>query len=329
MLVSEWLTQVRGYLDDAAKAKYPDALIVSNGDAEARAMLRKLSRADDSYQNFTLWLRASAATQVFDSAWRWKLPTWVHRVTSVYERDASTDTTTATLSPHRFVNSTGVRLLEEITKTSQQRNDGWSWESGYTIMLHGWKSAPDLAVRVARQPPRMFQGRVMQAEASAKNSFLLPSSPTLGAIDNEGGAYIGAEFAVTATKIITSTNLGEVRRCIDSSPTQIVSGARVHRIWVESDYPEIVAVDDMVETIVPVNEAFNLYHVLRTVQATLSKKANIDLLRVISPRLAAEEQDFMLESAPQRDTRGPFFYNERSSNRQRIDREVNGSYYGS
>lgn len=316
MNASQWLDQVRNYLDDQDKIKFPDSMVFANGDSIGRSMFEIACRLSPDWHNTQLVFDGANARQMDSVSWAWKLPPWVRRVVKAHVRNPTNTTDTPTFAQGQA--TTIVTEGQEIPKTDAVRKKGWMWDGNYGFMLLGYNQVPDISIRVAKVPPRMFRATI-KTETANKKQMVLPDPLELGLRDIDEGAYINAEVQCVATVNAAGLNLGVVRRVIYSTATATVGGARAQRLDFESDWPELIVNGDIFETLVPWPDSFGTYHVLRTVQSTIPKKPNLDLLRTIAPELAREEQQFKEAVAPQRDRRGPIFYNSRTRPFQQRD----------
>lgn len=303
MNITSWLAAVRRYFDDDAKRLYSDQDLITSGDLEARSMFRTFTHASTDWHNCLVFLDPTTAKQLGQTIFQWRLPTWVAKVAQLHRREAVPMITPG--EPYRNP-QTGNKLLEKIDPTDERHKRGWDWDGQHTLTFWGETSAPYLALKVAKIPHRMFQARIATVDSGGAGQLIIPST-LVGEEQRELGGYINAEIEVVSTADPLGTHLGEVRRCVWSSPVESQSGARVHRLFLDAPFSNTLAQEDVVETYVPVPEDFIVLHVLRTVQATLPKKPNMELLRVIAPRLAEEEKRFNEYAQPKRDGTGPFF----------------------
>lgn len=317
MNVSQFIAEVQDVLDDPSAAKYPIASIVRHGDRQLRGLYRTMVEANKEYSNFTMCVDGASATQLMTNVWEYRLPTWVMACCRVYRRD-SDPASTPTFSPYKWSPLGSVRQGMEIPKwVANDRLSHWSWEGNNTLRLWNQSTAQDLILRVAVRPPKMFKGRI--ATVSATTTILYLPAPIYGEVEPEEGAYINSDWQVTSTSNINATHFGDVRRCIYSTATALVSGARQHELTFDSAFTNALAADDTVETMVMLPDQHCRYLVLRTAQACLQKKNNIPGMRAIQPELAEEGSKFMTYAGGPRDARGPSVYKRTLHNRGPFD----------
>lgn len=308
MNVTSWLAAVRRYFDDDAKRKFTDQDLITNGDLEARSIFRTFTRSSEDWHNCIVFLDPTNAVQLGQNIFQWRLPTWVQRISAVYRRESVAIKFPG--DPYRTPN-TGAKLLEKVEKSDDIRRRGWDWDGNHSLTWWGETSAPYVALKVAKIPHRMFRAVIATTDTGAAAQLILPPN-IVGELELEGGAYVNAEVEIVAA---ASRQLGEVRRCIWSSPNEVLVASTVFRLFFDAAFPFVLAPNDVVETRLPVPQDFALLHVLRTVQATLPKKPNMELLRVIAPRLQEEEKKLIEYATPHRDMTGPFFKQSRMKQR--------------
>lgn len=306
------LAIIRGYLDDPNGSKYPDAVIMQNFDLEGREMFRDSVKAGSDFHHVYLNLSATLGQYLFDRCYQYKLPTWSHKITKVFIRTSDSQAST-NLSAYTWSNPTSVAPRTELPKGSPDKHDGWEYDGNYTLTIWNRTQVEPLTLLVAKVPAPSLKGRIATVLAGNKTQFVVPVENQFGnVIELETGVYMNAEFQCTSTQANLGNNLGEVRRCIDSTARDISTGTRLYILTFDRPWNDVPAKDDVFETITPFPEATVKYQILRTVEATASKKANLPLLQTIQPALGRAREAFMEAVGPRRDDSGPSFYKSRS-----------------
>ena len=310
MNISACIQLVRDRLDDPNGTKYTDPEIVRHIDEQARVMFRKQTQASKEWHNFALMVQKEDARQLFGDVWEWRLPTWVDRVVKIFER-GGTGSVETTFSPYLWSGNNGVTFGREILKTDPTRRNGWTWEGQHTLRLWKTTQAPELILLVCKVPPPSLKVKVAKAYADASGVYLPATSDTanwiLGSTKLEEGVYINAEIEVTATNSAVATHLGDLRR-VSYSQSDAIDTARYQALRFETNFTNVLAVGDTVETQLPVPDAHATLLVLLTLNAIFTKKNNTDGMKAIVGDLSREWQDFIMFATAPRDSSGPYFY---------------------
>lgn len=317
MHLTEFLAQMQEVLDDPSAAKYPLATIVRNADQQLRGMFRVLLQTNHDYSNFTLCLQAEDAKQPIKGIFEYRLPSWVASIPKLYIRTESATSETS-FSPYRWTEGQ-VSEGQEILKygaVGSVKIPHWSWEGNGTIRIRNYSTAQELIARCAVRPPRLVKVQVatVSSDGDAQRSLYLPPTPVLGTYELEEGAYINSYWQVTTTSNVNATHYGDVRRCIYSSAVDTAEAStRQTRLWMDANWTNTLAANDVVETLIPLPDEHCRYLVLRTAQACFQKKNNLAGLKAIAGEMMGEQQAFAdyaappKESAPRRrKTQSPF-----------------------
>ena len=309
MNITQFVTRVRDVLDDPSKSKWSDHEIVRHCDEQVKSLYRIIFRSNKEWSNIALHLKAADARQIFRDTYEWRLPTWIERVIEVFERTAASDSTQpASQSSYLWTDPQNVDPNRQLQKSDPRRRDGWTWEGNYTLRLWGRSSCPALTVFCQALPSPMMKGLISTLYADA-TGFYRPSTLLLGdPLNQEVGVFINSEFEVSATSDITSTNLGEVRRVVASVPNAIVLGTRQHEMRVEAPWLSALALNDTIETRIPVAAIESRLLTLMVANACAQKKFNFDIQKSIAGELAEAKRDFANYAEAPRDNAGPFWY---------------------
>lgn len=324
MIVSGFLDEMRDILDDANKAKFPDATVMRIGDRQLRDMFRTLVQGNKEFSNFTMSVNATAAAEVLDNVFEYRLPTWIMHVAKVSLRSAD-PTTEATFSPYRWTGASNAKIGTEIPKfVDNDRRPRWTWEGNHTLRLHNYTSAQSLVLNVVVRPSPLVTFAIDRVHQSTSKLYL-PAQLTLGTVDLEEGAFVNAEFKVTSTVSGSSAAIGAVRRCVYSTPNSQSQGARLHELTFDAGFGAVLAQGDTVESLIPLPDEHTYFLVLKTAQAAFIRKPNITALQSISASLLRAERDFHAY-ATSRDRQGPSYL--KSGNNMRPLRDPDRPYYG-
>ncbi len=320
MNITQLLALVGSILDDDDAKKYPLAMRVRHVDAEASSMFREFVDVSRDYHNIAVNLKAENAIRLYRSCWQFRLPTWVYSVQRVFKRTGN-DTAETTNSPYIWASPQNFAIDAEYQKAGQKQRNAraWQWDGPGTLTVWGSEQADDLIVFCCKPPAPMYKGKITTAFTTERDRLWLPTTPVYGEIRLEEGTYANAQFTVTETVNGLSTNLGLVRRCVYSSPSDVSTGTRLHMIRLDQNLNAVLAQGDVVETLTPFPEPFDTYLALRVAQACIPRKASVDLLRTIQPQLQAERALFMEYARRQKDKTGPFYVRRGSQPRTRRD----------
>jgi len=307
--ITQGVQRVRDQLDDVGKNKWPDDEIVRHFDEQARALYRLIFRSNREWSNIALHLKKADAKTIFKNTYEWRLPTWVERVVDVYERtDPGDESTQPNYSSYQWANPANIDPNRRIVKTDPTKRDGWTWEGNHTLRLWNRTSVPSITIFAQALPAPMFKGKVATTYADA-SGFYRPSTFMLG--DQgvlEEGAYVNAYVQVSRTNTATSTNLGEIRRIVYSRANAIVSSARQYEFKVESNWLATLELNDVVETLLPLDDIHSRLLVLRVVNACAVKKFNFDLQKSIAAEMGEHLAEFLSYAEAPRDHAGPGWY---------------------
>lgn len=320
MNITQLIGTTRDVLDDTVgrpTLKFDDPELVRTTDEQARSLFRTMVHGNKEYHNFTMYLQKESAKLLMKDVYQWRLPTWIAAIVRVNERTPSTSgIQESTFSSYLWGNPAQFVLGREIPKGVSSSSigrprTGWQWEGQHTLRLWNYTTPPELVVRVAKIPPRMFRAKITTASGDTSIIYL-PTTFELGAPDTEEGAVINAEIQVTSCANALSKNQGVVRRVIYSSAAEIVNNTRQHILRLEEPFPSAIEQNDVIETMIPIPDEHARYLALRIVQACAQKKGNVNLLKTIAGELATETQLFMQYASPPRDFNGPYSRSSRS-----------------
>lgn len=305
--VTRFTAEVADVLDDPTLQQYTQEEIARHGDRQLRSLHRTMVDGNKEWSNFTIALQKEAALEPLDNVFDYRLPVWVEAVRRVYTR-LNDPASQSTFSPYRWTTG-GARIGDEIQKScvpfNQRggRSGRWWWEGSNTLRLYEFADPQELLVDVVVRPPAMFKGKIATAHADT-DKFYLPT-PSVGTVDIEEGAYINAEWQITETANANAVHFGMIRRCVYSNASAIFAAARVHEIALDVALPNVIAADDVVETILPFPDQHMRVLVLGTARACMQKKAKLKGLEATIGEYQTELQKFTTYAATPRDTRGP------------------------
>lgn len=309
MNVSSFLTEVGYLLSDPNGNIYSTEEIVSNGNRQLRGLYRNLSEGSQQYSNFTMALKASDASQPLDGVFEYRLPMWVMACRKVWTQTGS-PAVTDTYSVYRWsAASVTVGVLIPKSNVAQFPTPRWDWQGTNTLRLYGYSEAQPLVLEVLVRPSQMFKGEITTANADA-DKFYLPS-PSFGTLEDEEGAYINTDFQVTTTADTNADYFGQIRRCIYSTSTKIVTGVRYTEIVLDAAYSGALAEGDTVETVLAIPDEHTRVLVLSTARACFQKKGNLKGLAAIQGELVLELGKFQAFATTPRDNRGPISWKRR------------------
>jgi hypothetical protein len=304
---SQFIELVRDLLDDHAEVgkqpdKYTDDEILRATDVQARAAFRTFISANKDYSNFIVCPQKEKARALFRDAYQWVLPTWVSAVTGVFERDSSSGVQEDSMSPYLW--GPEVRTLgigREIPKSADQGREGWSWQGTYTLRFQQMTTPTELCVAVAKLPPRMWRAKIVDVGTDASQCYM-PTS-VIGDYDMEEGAVTNALVQCTDA---AGYNLGVVRRVVWSRNTLNVNNTKRRIIYFEEPFPEPIAVNDILETLIPIPFEYTRYLQLLVAFACAQKRQST-LLEAIAPELLREDALFKEYAKQPRDDNGPYW----------------------
>lgn len=326
MNVSQFVSRCRSALDDARILKYTDNEIVLMADEQLRYLTRKLTQTAKDWSNFSFALKKADAREIFKGTWEWVVPTWVMRVSRVYHRQA-TATTETSFSPYRWSGNTNAQHASEIEKSDTSRRSGWTWEGQRTMRLWNFPEALDLSLEVVKLPAPLFQVRIVDA-FTGLNGLYFPTAAAVGGGNglvlgehySEEGAYINAEIQCSDTVLATSTDYGETRRVIYSFGN-VQSGGRKTALYVDRDWPLLLAAGDTVESLLPIPVSYSRLLHLLVLRGLSVKKGNLDLQKSIGPELDIELRDFLENAGLPKDSAGPYWKTSRVSRSGAYDQD--------
>lgn len=306
MILSRALDELRDLLDDTNKSKFPDATCVRMLDRTVRGLFRQIVENRDDFSNFTMALSSSAAVQVLQNVWEWRLPTWVMHVLEIVQRDGE-PTTVSTFSPYLWTGATTVRVGTPIPKyVENSLQPHWGWQGNHTIRLYNFSTVPNILLRVVVRPPTLLQFSIDTKNTSA-SKLTMPVTPTLGDIEKEEGAYVNAEFQVVETNSETSSNMGQMRRVVYSTAGTQVGGELHTECTMEAAWPAALSVDDVVESVLPIPDEHCRYVILSAAMACFQRKPNVTAMKLVGSEMMTEAKRFMDFATAPRDRRGPSY----------------------
>lgn len=323
MLTLEFISEVRAVLDDpgtTANSRYPNEMIVQNGDRQLRGLFRQMAMGTKDYSNFTYFAKASEASNPIKGVFEYRLPTWVENVVGVYNRRETAATQTS-FSPYLWT-ANSVSFGDEISRFTQSGFPRWHWEGNYTLRLTALTTAPELAIKVVKRPAKMLAIKLSTA-SSAANKLYLPPTPIHGTYETEVGTYINTDMRVTDTLNTNATHYGETRRCIYSDAATIVSSTRQHELTFDAAFSTTPVAGDTLQTVLAIPDEHTRLLVLRTALSCFQKRGNQVAIAAIGAELAEETSAFK-NMVTQRDRSGPFRYKPRLTERRPFDRERYG-----
>lgn len=318
MNVTQFVARLRSYLDDARVLKFSDAELVSMADEQLKYLTRKLSQTSKDWHNFSLGLKKEDARTIFNQTYEWTLPTWVKRVSRVYDRH-STATSEPTLSPYRWSGNSNAMFTDELGKSDSGRRSGWTWEGTRTLRLWNFPQPLDLSLEIVKMPPPLFKATIVDTFPDMSGLYL-PSVPTLGELYPEEGVYINSEIQVTSTATSVATSLGEVRRVVYSNSNTIAAG-RKNAIYVDEVWPNILEANDVVESLLPIPEDNTYLLALLVLRGLSIKKGNLDLQKSVGNAIAPELSDFLETAGLPKDSAGPYFKTSKTVRTGRYDQD--------
>lgn len=311
-----FLSELRDLLDDANGVKYPDDMLIRAANRQMRGLFRTMTEANKEYSNYTVgWPASGNATQVASTMWEFRMPSWITHVVDVYVASGFTVPENF-FESYKWTNGQNVVMGQVIPKhTTNSQFPHWTWEgNNNTIRLWNYTTCPDIVVRVTVRPAALFKGTIATAAASPSEVYL-PPNLTYGTIEPETGSLLNGVIEVTRTQNVNSTNYGAVRRIVYSSSNTVVSGSRTNILTLDKRYDTVLAVGDVVESIIPIPDEHTRLLVLKTAQAAFQRKANMEGLRAISAEMSEEFTKFVNYATPPRDSNGPTFIKRNLRNR--------------
>lgn len=326
MNVSGFVSECSDLLDDPKNTLYPIATLIRAGDRQLRGLFRTLTETNSEYSNFSMCIQKEAATKVFDATWEYRLPTWIVNVVGVYYR-LNEATSESTFSPYKWTTLGTAAKGNKIPKHAAVGLPHWSWQGNHTLRLEKFTTAQELVIEVAARPPKMVKGKIATANTS-QSAFYMPPTPSFGELEIEEGAYINAEFQVTSTSNVNATQYGDIRRCIYSNASTIVSSTRYHELTMDAAWTATLAVDDVIESVLAIPDEHTRLLVLRVGMACAQKRNNTALMKAIMTEMPSEEQKFKDYATPPRDKGGPTFIKRNLNERPTYDKERPFSAYG-
>lgn len=300
MLTLGFIQEVQDCLDDPKVARYPLATIVRHGDRQLRGMFRSMSVANKDYSNFTYCAKGADARVIFKGGYEWRLPSWIEAIAQVNYREG-TATVQTSFSPYRWTADT-VGIGNLIPRDARDPYPRWSWEGNNTLKVWNCQTPPELVIRCIKRPSKMFYGRIATLHAS-QGSLYLPA-PINGEVEIEEGSYVNADFQVTTTASTNALQYGDIRRCIYSNAAAVLVSSRVHELVFDSNWTATLAVNDEIQTVLPLPDEQTRYLVLRTAFACMQKQGATLGMSAIAGEMAEEGQRFKNTIQP-RDAAGP------------------------
>ena len=281
--------------------------------------------ANKEFSNFSMCVQKESAVQVLSNVWEYRLPTWVMHVVNVFERSGNA-TAETTMSPYLWTGSSNVSLGLVIPKYRANEGMKWSWEGNHTIRLHKFTEAKELIVEVAARPAKMLK-LTIDSDASTNTKMFLPNTPTLGEYETEEGVFINTDFQVTSTYNVLGTHIGNVRRCVYSTPYVLSGGGRKHELTFDQNFDSLLVAGDTVESILAIPDEHTRVLILKVAQACFQQKPNANALSTIAYELGEELQKFMNYASSPRDRRGETYIKRGTQARRTTDPE-RPFYYG-
>lgn len=303
MLTLGFIAEVQDCLDDPKVARYPLATIVRHGDRQLRGMFRAMAVANKDYSNFTYCAKSTDARVVFKGSYEWRLPGWIEAISAVHYREGSAVVQT-TFSPYNWT-ADSISIGNQIPRDGRDPYPRWTWEGNNTLKVWNVQTPPELVIRCVKRPSKMFYGSIttVPGVGVGKNVLYLPA-PINGEVEIEEGSYINADFQVTRTASTNALQYGDIRRCIYSNASTLVSGSRLHELDFDASWTSPLALADEVQTVLPIPDEQTRYLVLRTALACMQKQGAQLGIAAISGELGEEGVRFKNTIQP-RDASGP------------------------
>ncbi len=305
MRITEHVELVRDILNDPNKMTYDDALIVRHTDQQARRMFRVQVEEAKEFQNFTFGARDSAARKFFNNIWDYRLPDWVYAVADVFTFTPG-DTDDTNLSPYVWTSAESL-IQAQIPKSRTGRGMRWTWQGHHTVRVWNAAVAPNLLFLVAKTPARMFKGSISTVHTVADKLYM-PATLTFGSSDLTEGSFVNAEVIVSSTNSATADQYGEMRRVVASNADVNVSSTRQYELTFEYTFPAVLAVGDVVETLLPIDTEHARLLALCVANACFDQNADLPGKRSIAAEMAEEWRNYHHYAVGQRDSAGPAYW---------------------
>lgn len=313
MNVDDFLFNVRLVLKDPGDSvnnpdeKWTDSEILEHGSRVQQALTRLQIEKGRDFSNFPYCLQAAAATQLYDTSWQWRLPSWISSVSSVFRLNDGTSSAETTFSPFLWGKALPLQAQGRVEKIRQGVAQGYRWDGVRTLRVWGFSSAPKLALEVATTPAPLFKMTV-SATPGAANELYLPVQPAganfIGREGMEEGCYVNAQVMVTSAT--DPANFGAVRRCIYSQSNIALSGARRQKLTFDESFTSALVQNDVVQSMLPFSDEHCKAVVLLTAEACLMKEGAVPILKALQPQLSRELAAFA-QFAGRKDYDGPDF----------------------
>jgi len=283
------LEETKLALDSVASAKWSEAQIAAQLNAQLVSMIRKMTETDQAYHAHVFTILATAARTIHTGKYAYRMPPWMMKLSEV----------------RQYLGGSGVNVGPIIPRTSKWGGQGWVHTAINEIALVGWSQAMDLECYVSKIPARMTKGTLGAQSPATSSQLLLDPDGAAGDATNfphesVADAYAGAVFEITGP---AGTRKGQMLRCIASTPNQGV-GTNQHLLTMESAWTSQPQTGDTYEMHAEIPGEHSRLLVLLVARALLSQQRNLEGVRIYQAELQEQWQQF-LDAIKERDLQQP------------------------
>jgi hypothetical protein len=289
---TELITRVREEVSDELRHYWTDATITRRLNFMQRSLFRKKCDAHASYglvsYDLSVQDNAQQLEQTDRDEWTWHLPSWVYRVQTVFDREAT------------FTKGV-IPLITGDQKT------GWKLSANRAVSIKGSAVARDLRLKVAKVPALMIGGIVSKDSADPSHVFIPGVLPLVAPeteplpIDFETGAMINAQIEITSSDATHDPRgvIATVRKQTRQYDTTLA--AYVNLLEVKPSFHAHVKATDTFDSHSEIEEVHIELLILTTVESLFAKTNNIAGVQTIQSRLAREWNTFINSLQPRED----------------------------
>lgn len=295
MRVTDFLSDIRGIIDDGLEAKFSDDYLLAQGHRKIQRMFRQMTETQEGYHFVELDAEPSEIVSVDTETKELRLPPWASKVRAIYPRTGS---------------GAAASMGDPMIHATAAYPDAPSWRnwSDNRIRFHHFAGSTGLRLIVAKTPARMMRFTIAAIAGDAL-TVNLPAAPTIGVMETQANAYQNERFEVKSTGESGTTHqvVGVRGYVTASAPNQVVGGALRTVLTFADAWPAILKVGDVLESVVPLPDELTRLAVLETAMICFQHHGDDEAQVALLDELRMERRDFGAY-IQQRQVQGPDFY---------------------
>jgi hypothetical protein len=319
MNVTEYLTAMRDTLDDPAKNKWTDEMLIRVGSDRVKSMFREQAKVNNSWHNCEVNIAKEDFLRVEQTLWEVPLRSWCDKILIAWKRERGASTTDHE-SPQMVRDLNGGLAIERHSARINP-SDIYRSSPGYQLVgktvfrLVRYLDIIDVCLQVTKVPVKLTRGTI-DRESGADYFFYLQSEGATvasnGLHDLEFGAYRNATFQFSSPNDTTGADQlnGSIRTCIHSEVESFSTPAGKNvRVFLDTPLPRALQAGDTYEMVLEVPEACSRYIVLCVARECFLKQKSTSGLQALADEYK-EERARWLEHISPRELQEPSFMRE-------------------